>query len=355
MDERIEKELRQIVMELSGITRRLAKIADMDDEIVDILEEKDVEKEMLEKVEKAIEKVNEKEKQICKIAKVIMVDEPNIYSRDEAKVVVVLKAIAVSKLAGISEFRLSVLLKRHPDLVKKLGNVKIRNFYHAMKYTSLWRYRNVVYSLFGIRVEENDENVRCTYCGGDDVIKVGSRQTAKRGRKQRYYCKSCNRSFVPERDKEFVEYKKEYKYKAGMLYCDLNSNLLLKDIVKMMRNDYGINVSTATVSNWVNDYIYENLGKLTQAQKKWIVIKKVIELDGWEIDDIVKLIKSKWGYKVTHIKMIDLVSSYRKIKENDKKIKEMIDNGVKLNAIAEYLGVPKDMIKLLYGRGENGK
>lgn len=336
--------MQQVVAELSDITGRLAKIVNNTDSM-----NEDENNEILEKVERAIKKVNEKEEEFYKIAKVIMADEPNIYRRNEEKVITVLKAMAVSKLAGISEYKLSIFFKEYPEIVEKLGNVNIKNFYHAIKYTSLWKYRNMVYSLFRIKVGEKkkNENVRCTYCGGDNIIKIGSRHTA-RGKKQRYYCKKCNRSFVSKRDNEFVEYKKEYKDTAGKLYCSLN-NLLTKDIIKIINKEYGINVSTSTVSRWINDYIHENLENLTREQKKMLVIKKIVELDGWKIDNIVKLIKYKWGYRVTHIKILNLISSYKKMKKNDEKIKEMIDNGVELNTIAEYFRVPKGMIRLIYG------
>ena len=157
------------------------------------------------------------------------------------------------------------------------------------------------------------------------------------------------------KEKKKEEYKDKHKKRAGMLYCDLNSKLFLEDIVKALKKEYGIKVSTATVSKWVDEYVHKNLGRLMQAQKYMIIIKKVIELDGWKIDDIANLIKERWGYKVTHTKLIKLVSSYKKIKENDKKIREMIDEGISVGAIAGYFKVPRDMIKLLYRRDEDGE
>lgn len=145
------------------------------------------------------------------------------------------------------------------------------------------------------------------------------------------------------------------KEKAGVLYCDLKHNLFLEDVAEIIRKEYGVKVSTAEVSKWINEYIRENLRKLTKAQKDMLVIKRVLELNGNTVDYIVEKIRKEWGYGVKYIKVFNLISSYKKIKNNEEMIKEMFERGIGMYAIAENLDVPKDMIKLLFRRGRYGK
>ena len=140
-----------------------------------------------------------------------------------------------------------------------------------------------------------------------------------------------------------------FQEEAGKLYCSLERKLFTEDVAGIIRKKYAINVSTATISEWIDEYVHSHIDKLTCGQKHTIVIKKVIELDGSGIHDIVKHIKNKWGYGITHVRVIKLASAYKKIKDNDEKIKEMLDNRYKIQVIATLLSVPKDMLMLLYG------
>ena len=364
MDESEKKKIFEIMLDMLDLMHRIAKLVGIRENLVDVLieykekrEKKEIENKnqkdnikkdniKFDRIEKAIIKVNEKDYEIEKLANDIINSENKF--KDKNKIKALLKAIAICKIAGISEHRLSLMMKENEELRNKIGNFgNIRSIYHAMKYTAVWGYRNDVYKIFNLKADKN-ETIKCPYCGSTDVIKQGGRKTRK-GRKQRYYCKSCNKSFVLHRDKNIITYDKKWRDIAGKLYCNLGRNLLLKDVIKIMQNDYKLNVSSATVSNWINDFIRENLGRLTQAQKNMLVIKKVIELNGKSVTEIADIIKRKWNYRITHTKLIELIFSYNKVKKNEDKIKMMIEEGKELYVISEIFGVNKDMLVMLYG------
>lgn len=147
----------------------------------------------------------------------------------------------------------------------------------------------------------------------------------------------------------------EHKDIAGKLYCDYSMRLLKDDIVKILQNDYSLNVSSAEVSKWIDDYVKKNLHSMTQKQKKMLLVKKVIESYGRNVADIVEMIKEKWGYHITHIRILNLVSSYKKIKEREDDIENMLENGIRISSIADYLKIDRDMLLFIYGGNRDDK
>ena len=359
MNEEEKKKIFEIMLDMLDLMHRMAKLVGVRESLVDALIEcKEKEKIRRSKnkkrdentpkfdgVEKAIIKVNEKDQEIDGLASRIVNSETQFKDKDKVKAL--LKAIAICKIAGISEYHFSHLIRENEELRGKIGNFdNIKNFYHAMKYTAIWKYRNDVYRIFNLKIREEKEVIECIYCGSTDVIKQGTRKTRK-GKKQRYYCKSCGKSFVIHRDKEVIVYDKKWKDIAGRLY--LEQKLLLRDIIEIMKNNCRLNVSSVTISNWINDYIRENLQNLTQAQKNLLLIKKVIEVKNKDVDGLVSMIRNKWNYRITHIRVYELMASYRKIRKNEDLIKKMLDDGHEIHAIAEKFKVNKDMLEVLYG------
>jgi len=157
-----------------------------------------------------------------------------------------------------------------------------------------------------------------------------------------------------QKSSEGIKMTLTFQEEAGRLYCDLDRNFFTEDVAEFMRNKYVINVSTAIVSEWIDEYVHNHIDKLTHTQKDVIVMKKIIEMDGNGIDNILNHIKNKWGCRITHIRTIKLVSAYMRIKDNDEKIKEMLGNGYKIQVIATLLSVPKNMVMLLYGEKNEG-
>ena len=308
--------LKQIASELMDIASRMTAEAE---DIVDV-----------------IDKVNAEGSKIEEIADDVARNE----GRDKNKAVVLLKAIAVCRLAGISEHKFSEIVRVNPEILKKLGDLNVKSIYHSMRYTSIWKYRHKVYRIFEIK--EREEIVACPYCGSRDVIKSGYRKT-KKGIKQKYYCKKCYRSFVLKRDKSYTVYDRKLRNKAGEMYCSLGNYILTDGITNMVRNEYK-NVEKRMVSRWINGYIRENIDNLSANQKNLIIIKKVIENNGKRINDIMDTIREEWGYNTTYAKIFRLVSAYNRIKENEYKIKEMLNDGMDIKTVSKFIKVPEDMI-----------
>jgi len=45
-------------------------------------------------------------------------------------------------------------------------------------------------------------NIRCDRCGSDDIVKHGIKGTVGKGKRQRYQCKSCYKTFYAKEEKD---------------------------------------------------------------------------------------------------------------------------------------------------------
>jgi len=90
---------------------------------------------------------------------------------------------------------------------------------------------------------------QCPYCASKDIIKRGKRKKKFEVR-QRYYCNSCKRSFVPQTVKG-----KQYPLKMildGL--CYYNTGYSLEESSRLLNEEYGIKIDDSTLSDWVKEF-----------------------------------------------------------------------------------------------------
>ena len=90
---------------------------------------------------------------------------------------------------------------------------------------------------------------QCPYCAGKDIIKRGKRKKKLEVR-QRYYCNSCKRSFVPQTVKG-----KQYPLKMildGL--CYYNTGYSLEESTRFLKEEYGVKIDDSTLSDWAKEF-----------------------------------------------------------------------------------------------------
>lgn len=90
---------------------------------------------------------------------------------------------------------------------------------------------------------------QCPYCAGKDIIKRGKRKKKLEVR-QRYYCNSCKRSFVPQSIKG-----KQYPLKMildGLCYYNIGHSL--EESCRLLNEEYGVKANDSTLSDWVKEF-----------------------------------------------------------------------------------------------------
>lgn len=88
----------------------------------------------------------------------------------------------------------------------------------------------------------------CPYCSSKDIVKRGKRQK-KHEVRQRYYCNSCKRSFVPER-------VKGKRYPLKMILDGIshyNTGYSMEESCRFLNEDYGIKIDHTTLSDWLKE------------------------------------------------------------------------------------------------------
>lgn len=97
---------------------------------------------------------------------------------------------------------------------------------------------------------ENVENT-CPNCGSDQIVKYGYRYN-KSGAVQRYYCKSCRKSFRDTSSFKWSRYNPHIIATALDLYC---RGLSLREVADHLKSTYGIAVSYGTIYLWIKRYV----------------------------------------------------------------------------------------------------
>ena len=90
---------------------------------------------------------------------------------------------------------------------------------------------------------------QCPYCASKDIIKRGKRKKKLEVR-QRYYCNSCKRSFVPQTVKG-----KQYPLKMildGLCYYNIGHSF--EESSRLLKEEYGVKVDDSTLSDWVKEF-----------------------------------------------------------------------------------------------------
>lgn len=120
--------------------------------------------------------------------------------------------------------------------------------------------------------------MECKFCSSEKVVKHGIIRS-----KQRYYCKSCNRTFV-KGDKR-LKHTEDIKFRAVML--SLNNCG-----ARVIGRALGINFRY--ISGWVNKYAQIVKAKLEADEKEEKIKVDVIQLD--ELWTYVKKKEIRSGY-----------------------------------------------------------
>ncbi len=97
-----------------------------------------------------------------------------------------------------------------------------------------------------IEIEEPAKEQKCLYCASIKIVKNG-----KARKKQRYYCRSCNRTFVAEKD--FRKYKASGKLIT--LAIDLYyKGVSLRKIKHHLKQFYSFDVDHSTIYRWITHF-----------------------------------------------------------------------------------------------------
>lgn len=98
----------------------------------------------------------------------------------------------------------------------------------------------------------NEENIdACPNCNSKQIVKSGYRYN-KSGPVQRYYCKSCEKSFRDPRGFKWSKYNPHIIATALDLYC---RGLSLREVADHLKSTYKIAVSYGTVYVWIKRYV----------------------------------------------------------------------------------------------------
>jgi len=93
--------------------------------------------------------------------------------------------------------------------------------------------------------------ISCIFCGKSvHIVRAGFRYNAS-GDKQRYFCKNCDRSFVPEDGFRKMKTSKELVAKAVHQY---NDGLSLSKVKNHLYQHERLDRSRPTILNWVKKY-----------------------------------------------------------------------------------------------------
>ncbi|HIH11250.1 TPA: IS1 family transposase [Candidatus Woesearchaeota archaeon] len=96
-----------------------------------------------------------------------------------------------------------------------------------------------------------ENKVKCSYCKSDAVVKRGLSQTQHRGKQQRYLCKNCERTFIPDFGFWKMKNNEAKITKAIDLYF---SNLSSRKVRNNYRRHENTPVSHVTVLDWCRKY-----------------------------------------------------------------------------------------------------
>ncbi|MCX8153616.1 MAG: IS6 family transposase [Candidatus Bathyarchaeota archaeon] len=128
----------------------------------------------------------------------------------------------------------------------------------------------------------NEENIdTCPNCNSRQIVKSGYRHN-KSGLVQRYYCKSCKKSFRDPRGFKWSRYNPHIIATALDLYC---RGLSLREVADHLKSTYKIAVSYGTIYMWIKRYV-ELVHKYTTS-----LTKRTYER--WCADETVLRIKSR--------------------------------------------------------------
>ena len=94
--------------------------------------------------------------------------------------------------------------------------------------------------------------LKCPYCESCDAVKRGFSPTAERGRQQRYLCRACKRTFIP--DAGFWKMKNRESVVTMSIDMYL-SNLSSRKMRNQLLRHFNVRASHMSVLAWVRKYV----------------------------------------------------------------------------------------------------
>src|SRR3989344_1574676 len=121
----------------------------------------------------------------------------------------------------------------------------------------------------------------CPQCNSNNIQKDGTRKTTM-GKKQRWFCRDCNKRFVNEPVSK-IKGNEQCVITAMDLYM---KGVSYRGIADSLKQFYGLKVTHVTVMNWVNDYMsrinkYVN-GLKPEVSDLWNADEQFIKVKGQE-------------------------------------------------------------------------
>jgi transposase-like protein len=105
--------------------------------------------------------------------------------------------------------------------------------------------------------------VKCSNCGSEKVVKKGMTTTKNRGKQQRFLCKDCKRTFIPDMGFWKMKNKDEIVTMCVDMYI---SNLSSRKMRNQLLRHFGIKISHITILDWVRKYVLK-VQKFTDKMK----------------------------------------------------------------------------------------
>lgn len=190
--------------------------------------------------------------------------------------------------------------------------------------------------------QDNGENIRCRHCGSEWVTRYGR----SHGKRQRWYCKECKRTFVVK-DEGFERSKlgPEAIVKALDLYF---KGLSTRKVAEYLCRAENIPVSHQTVYYWLKRYLK--------------IIAEYVEtfepkLSGtWYADEMSLRIGGKWRWLwnvmdyETRFLLASVISSERETQDAIKAFKEALKQAKEKPRVVVTDGLPayEDAVKRLF-------
>jgi len=131
--------------------------------------------------------------------------------------------------------------------------------------------------------------IKCPYCSSDNTVKKGIRRN-KYVKKQKYYCKDCDRVFIERDGFEYMTYPKEIVAKALHLYAEGLSLSKVRDYIWQHEGYY---LYDSRILEWVKKYshLLENFENGLKPEIKGRV----------HMDETVVKVKGKKCYEISAV------------------------------------------------------
>lgn len=315
-------------------------------------------KEMEENILKVMNEISQKENEIKKLALKIKKKEDVKYSTEN-----ILKAIVIVKKLRLSEFAFCDMVFNNRRLRKALGfeNAPSPNsIYNTIRYRIPEKYRKELYEMFGIKHEKKRDYPPCPHCNSGSVKRAGVKTTRK-GKLQRYRCKSCGRTFF-----ELIEEASETEHKhderiveeAVELYM---KGMKIKDVAHKLSRAYTTTVTEENVRGWIDEHLKKELQKLGSTQKRRLVMRRVVELmdDGInDVKEITRYMDERLGYRIYASTVFNIYTAYRKLRKLEEVIRANMREGKSLKEIALLIEkkngteIPLELMEIMFGGEE---